>query len=232
MGAFEQAIQACRNDLKLAGVGFVFTVDDPFCGVDLDDSISSDNGQLKPWAKSIVNQMDSYTEISPSSCGVKVFLKGCKPGNRCRKAYHDGEVEIYDRDRFFTLTGLRLPEASAVVEERHDALNALYREIFGTDDDISVIPTLPSHGGNGHVNLDDDEIICLASRQRRSGEKFAALWAGRWKEHFNSPSEANSSVIFTLAFYSKDPAQLVAIPAFPVSPFVPPWLTFLQLGVC
>jgi hypothetical protein len=207
-GTFEQAIQTCRNDSKLAGVGFVFTMDDSFCGVDLDDSISSDNGQLKPWAQSIINQLDSYTEISPSGSGVKVFLKARKPGNRCRKVYHDGEVEIYDRDRFFTLTGRRLQEAPTVVEDRREALNALYYEILGTDDDKPAILTLPSPGGNGQVPLEDDEIIRLASRQRRSGEKFAALWAGRWKEHFNSPSEADSSVIFTLAFYSKDAAQL------------------------
>jgi len=205
---FEQAIAACQQSSDLAGVGFVFTPDDPFCGVDLDDCIDPATGQLKPWGTGLVIRLASYTEISPSGGGVKVFLKAVKPGNRCRKAYQDGEVEIYDRDRFFTVTGRRLPEAPADVEDRQEALGAVYEEVFGEDAVCATPPFPPSPSGNGHVRLDDDEIIRLASRQRRSGEKFAALWAGRWNDHFNSPSEADSSVIFTLAFYTKDAVQL------------------------
>ncbi len=59
------------------------------------------------------------------------------------------------------------------------------------------------------VVLGDDEIIELASRQRRSGEKFRALWAGDWaSQQMNSASEADSSVIFTLAYYTKNEAQI------------------------
>ncbi len=87
-------------------------------------------------------------------------------------------------------------------------LTAIFHEVFGTDAACPSPPVPPTSSGNGNVYLDDDEIIRLASRQRRSGEKFVALWAGRWKDHFNSPSEADSSVVFTLAFYTKDAAQL------------------------
>ena len=93
-GTFQQAVDACQKDPKLAGVGFVFTPDDPYCGVDLDDCIDVESGNLKDWAADIVEQLDSYTEISPSGTGVKVFVKANKPGRRCRKAYHDGEFEI------------------------------------------------------------------------------------------------------------------------------------------
>jgi hypothetical protein len=206
--AFEQAIAACQQFGDLAGVGFVFTPDDPFCGIDLDGCIDPATGQLKPWGREMVTRLASYTEVSPSGGGVKVFLKAVKPGNRCRKAYQDGEVEIYDRDRFFTLTGGRLPEAPVDVEDRQETLAAVYYEVFGEDAVCPAPPFPPPPSGNGHVHLDDDEIIRLASRQRRSGEKFAALWAGRWNDHFNSPSEADSSVIFTLAFYTKDAVQL------------------------
>lgn len=207
-GTFEQALAAYQQSGDLAGVGFVFTPDDPLCGVDLDDCIDPATGQLKPWGQEMVTRLASYTEISPSGGGVKVFLKAVKPGTRCRKAYQDGEVEIYDRDRFFTLTGCRLPEAPADVEDRQEALVAVYHEVFGEDGACPSPPFPPSSSGNGHVHLADDEIIRLASRQRRSGEKFATLWAGRWNDHFNSPSEADSSVVFTLAFYTKDSAQI------------------------
>jgi len=117
-GTFSQAMQACERNKSLAGVGFVFSADDPYCGVDLDDSIDEATRELKPWAQQIVDRLDSYTEISPSGLGLKVFIKASKPGSRCRKAYHDGEVEIYDRDRFFTVTGNRIVSVPDEVKDR------------------------------------------------------------------------------------------------------------------
>lgn len=212
-GSFEQALNACRTRSGLCGVGFVFSADDPYCGVDLDDCVDPHTGEIKSWAAKFIEQLDSYCEISPSGTGVKVFVKANKPGQRCRKRYADGEVEIYDNDRFFTVTGQRVEAAPAEVELRQEQLDAVYHAVFGDDDRTNgqasaVRPSSPAPSTNGHVQLGDDEIIDLASRQRRSGPKFAALWSGDWNSHFNSASEADSSVVFTLAFYTKDAAQI------------------------
>ncbi len=209
--AFPQALAACQQRRNLAGVGFVFTLDDPYCGVDLDDCIDPESGQLKAWAAEIIRQLDSYAEISPSGTGVKVFLKANKPGRRCRKAYHDGEVEIYDSNRFFTVTGQRLPDSPGTVELRQEQLDAIYHAVFGKDghsDGRARTGPVPAPSGNGAVYLDDEQIIELASSGRRSGAKFATLWSGDWNAYFNSASEADSSVVFTLAFYTKDPGQI------------------------
>ncbi len=211
-GSFIEAVEACRQDSNLAGVGFVFTPNDPYCGVDLDDSIDPESGQLKPWAAQFVALLDSYTEVSPSGTGVKVFIKANKPGSRCRKGYEDGEVEIYDRDRFFTVTGQRLEHVSGEVQLKQEALDQVYRAVFGTDEFNGSATTVenpsPGPSDNGHVDLDDGQIFELATSQRRSGEKFRSLWNGNWNDHFNSASEADSSVIFTLAYYTKDTVQL------------------------
>lgn len=205
-GSFDEAIAACSRFPGLGGVGFVFTPDDPYCGVDLDDCVDA-SGRIKDWATAFVEQLASYSEVSPSGTGVKVFLKASKPGSRCRKAHADGEVEIYDRDRFFTVTGQRLPQSPAAIETRQEQLDAVYRAVFGCETSDGG-----THGSaaadNGHVHLADDKIVQLACRQRRSGEKFATLWSGDWNAHFNSASEADSSVVFTLAFYTKDAAQI------------------------
>jgi len=204
-GTFDQALAAYESD-SLAGVGFVFTTEAHLCGVDLDDSVDPATRELKPWARRIVDRLNSYTEISPSGRGVKVFLRARKPGSRCRKAHEDGEIEVYDSGRFFTLTGRRVEGINAKVADRQAELDEVYTAVFGPAEP-SPAPKRPAPTKDA-PRLDDDEIIKKASRSRKSGRKFAALWAGRWNEYFNSPSEADSSVIFTLAFYTKDPVQI------------------------
>lgn len=204
-GTFDQAVAACQA-AGLEGIGFVFNADDPFTGIDLDNCIDGSTGEVKTWARPILAQLDSYSEISPSGKGVKVFVRASKSGARCKTGYEDGAIEMYDRDRFFTVTGMRRPDRPADVEERQAAIEAIYASVFGEGQAPQVPLVNPSN--NGQAPLGDDEIIRLACSSRKSGAKFAALWAGRWEGHFNSASEADSSVAFTLAFYSKDAVQI------------------------
>lgn len=203
-GSLEQALRACETNPELAGVGFVFSADDSFCGIDLDDCVTPATREVHPWAQALLAKLASYSEISPSGTGVKVFLRGSKPGRRCRTKIGDGEIEIYDRDRFFTFTGEQVPATPASVELRQTEINAIYEQIFGKEEGESSTRSR-SHPA---PQLGDDEILQLAMRQRRSGAKFTALWQGDWNAYFNSASEADSSVIFSLAFYSKDERQL------------------------
>ena len=210
-GTFEQALAACKRDSSFAGVGFVFTADDPYCGVDLDNSIDAD-GNIKPWALDLLAKLDSYAEISPSRRGLKVFIKANKPGKRCRKAYHDGGIEIYDRDRFFTVTGERLPNYPLDINLRQQSLDLVYGSVFGGDEPSAAVssnrgPSPPTED-RASVALSDNEIIELACKKPRTGDKFRSLWDGNWNDHYNSASEADSSVVFTLAYYTKDAAQI------------------------
>src|SRR5262249_41452261 len=47
------------------GIGFVFSEEDPFAGIDLDDCLT-ENGSLTEWAAEAIRELDSYTEISPT----------------------------------------------------------------------------------------------------------------------------------------------------------------------
>jgi primase-polymerase (primpol)-like protein len=87
------------------GIGFVFTEQDPFCGIDLDDVWASDADEGQPWALRILDRFaDTYGEASPSDCGYKVWCKA--RAKRCGKwPIGSGAIEIYDRSRYFTLTG-------------------------------------------------------------------------------------------------------------------------------
>lgn len=202
---FDQALAACSRDPTLAGIGFVFSPDDPFAGIDLDDCRDPQTGAIKPWARDFLEKLNSYAETSPSGCGVKAFVRAAKAGNACKKGYQGGAVEIYDRERFFTVTGARLTEYSSNVEERQAQLDAVYVQVFPKP---KPPPPLPRKMAQRTAALSDDEIVKLASENPKNGAKFSALWAGEWQARYRSASEADSALVFRLAFYTKDAAQI------------------------
>lgn len=110
-GRFEDALAA----MNIAdGIGFVTT---PECGIvllDLDDCLT--DGEPESWAKNILAAANSYTEISPSGEGFHVFFRGKLPGPS--KKFPD--AEIYDRGRFFTVTGNQDPVFNAPFRELND----------------------------------------------------------------------------------------------------------------
>ncbi|MBI1374513.1 MAG: hypothetical protein GC159_17485 [Phycisphaera sp.] len=206
-GSFDDAMRAWRGDSSLDGVGFVFTADDPFCGIDLDDCLDGDHLDL--WARRLVDCLLSYTEVSPSGRGVKVFVEGSKPGDRCRTRVENGEIEMYDSHRFFTVTGRRLSGSPLNVEARGDVVHDIYVEVFGDDAVTSPAPPTPNSPTRPAAPLTDDEIIDVAlGRRTANAEKFRRLWAGEWDYASNSRSESDASIVFTLAYYTKDPDQL------------------------
>ncbi len=103
-GTFPQAVAAVER-YGLAGIGFVFCSGDPFFGIDLDRAFT-DDGTLKPWADEIVQPFlgRAYVEISPSGSGLHIIGRGKAPWQGKAKL-DDGMVEIYDRERYFTVTG-------------------------------------------------------------------------------------------------------------------------------
>lgn len=81
------------------GIGFVLTKNDPFVAIDIDHCL---NGSvLTEEARGIISIMESYTEISPSGTGIRIFVKGAIPRNMKKG------IEIYGRDSYVTVTGQR-----------------------------------------------------------------------------------------------------------------------------
>lgn len=79
------------------GIGFM--LGNGWAGVDLDDCIV--DGRISAQAQQIIASMGTYTEISPSGNGVKMIARGELPPGRRRI----GKIEMYDRGRFFSITG-------------------------------------------------------------------------------------------------------------------------------
>lgn len=133
---FPQAVAALEAG-GFDGIGFVFSEADPFVGIDLDDAVD-DRGNLKPWAREIVEALDSWSEVSPSGRGVHIFVRS-KWHDRGRKVkHHDGSVEVYDRARYFTVRGCPLDDAPDEIHERQAALDRLAADLF-----TPIKPTAP-----------------------------------------------------------------------------------------
>jgi primase-polymerase (primpol)-like protein len=69
----------------------------------------------------IVQEVNSYTETSPSGTGLHILSYGQLPG----KGIHTA-VEIYGQQRFTTITTEHLPGTPPTIEHRQEALAALY----------------------------------------------------------------------------------------------------------
>lgn len=98
-GSYVSAVE-CAEVNGYSGIGFVFSKEDKFCGVDLDDCID-DNGFVSETAWGIIDALGSYTEISPSGKGVKIFGR-C---DKILKGRNRDKIEAYTHGRFFTFTG-------------------------------------------------------------------------------------------------------------------------------
>jgi len=98
--SFTEACEAYATG-RWAGIGFVFSADDPYCGIDLDDCIAAD-GTIAEWARDILHRFPgAYAEISPSGEGIKLIVKAKLSG----KGKHPEGIGIFDRGRYFALTG-------------------------------------------------------------------------------------------------------------------------------
>lgn len=190
--SFDQAIVAWRGSDCYAGVGFVFSGDDPYCGVDLDDCLDG-AGALTTAATKIVQALDTYTEISPSGRGLKLFLRGTLPAGGNRR----GKVEIYDRGRYFTVTGRHLPGTPTTIEHRPLELEAVHAEIFRSPEPrpasrrpVAVLPP-----------TEDAELLARA-RSARNGRKFMALYyRGDLSAYRGDDSAADLALCGLLAFW-------------------------------
>jgi hypothetical protein len=110
-----------------AGIGFVFTADDPFVGVDLDNCYD-EGGKLRDDAREAIGELQSFTEKSPSGKGLHIICKGKLPPGKSTN--HEAGQEMYQQGRFFTITA-DVVEGQATVNEATDAVRKLHEKWFG-----------------------------------------------------------------------------------------------------
>ena len=178
------------------GIGFVLTERDPYCFIDLDDTSKFSNfAELFDRQDRIYRAFQSYAELSPSGAGLHIITKGSVEGGRKR-----AQIEIYSTLRYMTMTGNVYRDAP--IFDETVLCRALWHELGGNTSDDS--------GFNAPQSQPDADIIRRALNSA-SGSKFHALHTGRWREYYQSQSEADFAYIDMLAFWSRNREQIARL---------------------
>jgi putative DNA primase/helicase len=195
-GTFAQAV-AFAQRTGLPGIGVQLTADMWIVGVDLDKCRDPETGEVEDWAMLIVYELDTYTQVSPTGTGLRLFLKAKIPGERRRT----GKIEMYSEGRYLTLTAARLPVTPDGIEERQAELAEWYAKVFP--------PTPPPPARSAEPLGDDDESVLRRCREnRKTGSHFERLWNGDLSDHGGDESAGDLALCNYLRFFSGDRAQV------------------------
>jgi len=175
---FADAAAAYDDNPALAGVGFVLHADDPIIGIDMDNCLDPDTGELADWGKGHIDDFATYTETSPSGTGVRMFVQGTAPTGHPNKV---GDRELYTAGRFLTVTGNILTQSPESLPQRPEALRRYVRAMRPDASDgeaHSAAQQAPETISEGER---DSTLTSLAGTMRRRGmdadEIAAALYA-------------------------------------------------------
>lgn len=172
-GTFEQAVRAGK---QLNGIGYVFSADDPYCGIDLDGHIDHE----------LIGWFGSYAERSQSGTGAHIIVRATLGEGRKTDRY-----EAYDRLRYFVMTGDLLH--AGPIAEAQDKLDQFIATIFPVEPAVDLSAFL-----SRKMPTPDTLERIRASAQ---AAKFDSLWAGNWSG-YESQSQADAALLSILRFWT------------------------------
>ena len=194
-GSFRQA-QKCAVTVGMPGIGFM--LGDGYIGVDIDACRDARTGEMDDWVYAVIEELDSYTEISQSGTGVHVICRGEMPPSGNRK----GTVEMYGNLRYFIMTGTVIDDAHDTVEERTEQLFNVHARYIGAPAAAETMK--PVATGDG---INDVRDLLRIAGGARNGSFFMRLWNGQ--EGGKSASEQDLALCNLLAFYAQGDARRI-----------------------
>lgn len=179
--------------------GIGYRVSEGIGAIDIDHCIRED-GSLNDVAASILGIFpDAYFEKSPSGTGLRGFFRLSPDFAYDKTVYYINNrkhgLEVYlpgVTNRFVTVTGDMF--RNGAVTRNDDALRTLLDTFMKRSTRVSSKTVEPVS------YLDDDGVIAHASASE-SGDKFKALYEGRWEEGYDSQSDADMALVSILAFW-------------------------------
>ena len=216
---YRTAYEALKGN-SYSGLGFQFMPQDGYVGVDVDHCFNPMTGEFNEVATAIMARQKTYMELSPSGDGIHIWYRGKKPGRECKNQAVG--VEMYDAQRFLTMTGRQLEGTPDEVAQDNGALQWIYDTYLKTE----KAQTAKSNGSRKKRKppkeaLSDEDVIRKAT-EADDGGIFRDLFEGKWQGHpmwseekgktverYGSQSEADMALALKLAFWTaKDPEQI------------------------
>lgn len=208
-GTFEEALSAYQR-FNLDGIGFVFTNENPYLGIDIDDCVD-DNGNLNELVRDVISQVNSYTEYSQSGEGIHILCKGRIIKGKKR----DGKIgiEMYSENRYFALTGNVLPGSPLGIEERSKEVEQVHEKYLG--EKTKCGKEIRDQGGleqarslSWRNSWTEEELVEKAKRAKR-GQIFEQLYHGNWQLYYKTQSEAELALANMLAFWTAKDIEMM-----------------------
>jgi putative DNA primase/helicase len=177
--------------------GVVFALTEGIIFFDLDHAIDKSSGEIiLPGAKRLLELLPgTYAERSTSGTGMHILCKGSLPFDSYRRR---DPIEIYDNRRFICMTGDIIDGRNKIFDYSDRLAEMAYKFVCRREPikEYAVIPAVQS----------DTELIGQISNSKQ-GAKFDALYGGDICA-YPSHSHADSGLIFILAWWTQDPAQI------------------------
>ena len=197
--SFKKAIECYfMSDGKVDGLGFA--LGDGWCGFDFDNVIVG--GVLDPQSNSWLKRLGGYQEISQSGKGIKAILRGtltklflgsAETGRQFKGIPKKGmATEVYDKRRFFFLTGT----GYEVTDGNREAVTSICAELATLRPPRKTATPPPE---KKPISMEDNQVLQAIARSR-SKDKVANLWHGRIAE-YSSHSEADMALASMLMFW-------------------------------
>jgi len=177
-GTLKTAIACISKYAHVNGIGVVLGECEQgvLCGLDIDYCIDAD-GKIAEEAQRIIDTLDTYTELSPSGRGIHCLFFAKKKGEACKNSKVVGCkcIEMYDKGRYFTLTGDRLNDKD--IEHRQDECDYIYDMYFEpkTTQSIQSQPKALSALSPKAYNKSDEEYLAIGLQKDK---KLIDLWSG------------------------------------------------------
>lgn len=189
----DTAISTFYKCEHIDGIGYMFLEDDGLIGIDLDNCRDSDTGKISKEYLFWIKQLDSYTEVSPSGTGIKIWVKGSVPDSFFLTSnetgfrilnFAGGEIEIYRRGQYFTVTTQVMPgfdtirnsqnELDVICEFSKSSINQDFSYISFPELSIDEINTELSLQEEWfeteNVSISQDDLQVHLSQEREASE--------------------------------------------------------------
>ena len=190
-GTFGQAVsyfQKHKNN-GIRTIGFEVG-ESPFVGIDLDHCIDFETATFDHLAIDVIKILNTYTEISPSGTGIRMFVKGKIPEDN-RKS---GNFEIAQAGKYFSVTGRHLDVTPKEIAANQEGLTEVYNLYFKRNSKVTSVR-------KGDEAILSDETVMARMFSGSNGEKIRNLFDGNFPD-YPSQSEADLALCCRIAFWS------------------------------